>query len=358
MSNAKTVFILGAGATRGCSFVNQQKAAGRCLPPLDGDFFTQLQRVSSSTHEKRINDLIKGLAKWFGNNYKLSMEQVFCHFEHAEKLAAHLGKGKGSEYQELVKLKSELEQSIGLILSESLTEVKAGGKGSYKSRPCENHDRLVKELTEAGDAFINFNYDCVLDDSLMRHGSDKWNPHFGYGFKLKQRGGGLSGDEYWNKLPRNKWPDKDTTIRVHKVHGSLHFLEDTKKDEVRLKKEPYRNPTSGKMQFAIIPPESAKAYAERRFGKIMKDAYESLRAATRIVVIGYSLPPSDQHAEALLRFGVKRRALNSLVIVNPDQAARVRLRTAFQSGLKETTRVHSFDYLSEFVQAEPCIWKL
>ena len=37
-----TLFVLGAGATRGCSFVSSQEDP--CLPPLDGDFFMQLQR--------------------------------------------------------------------------------------------------------------------------------------------------------------------------------------------------------------------------------------------------------------------------------------------------------------------------
>lgn len=35
---SKTVFVLGAGATRGCSFVPGMKRTGRCLPPLDADF--------------------------------------------------------------------------------------------------------------------------------------------------------------------------------------------------------------------------------------------------------------------------------------------------------------------------------
>ena len=85
----KTVFILGAGATRGCSFVNDMKREGHCLPPLDTDFFTQLQRVSSAVHSHRINRLIVGLVEWFGPNYVLGMEQVFSHLEHAERMLRH-----------------------------------------------------------------------------------------------------------------------------------------------------------------------------------------------------------------------------------------------------------------------------
>jgi hypothetical protein len=357
MSKGKTVFILGAGATRGCSFVNEMKGKGRCLPPLDGDFFTQLQRVSSKVHSERITRLIEGLAKWFGTNYTLSMEQVFCHFEHAPKMAHHLGKDDDKIYSEITKLKEDLEQAIAIILGESLTEVKAGGKGSYELSRCKWHDTIIEKLADKGDAFINFNYDSVLDDSLRRKGADKWNPHYGYGLPLKRGGHKMKGEEYWAPTLGNV-PKREETITVHKVHGSLHFNKD--KGGYLLKQRPYANPhaKSSIMKFMIVPPESAKSYDVEPIGKIMLNAYASLRAATRVVIIGYSLPPSDQHAEALLRFGIKRDSLDSLVIVNPDQGSRKRLRTALERGIKASTRVHSFDYLSEFAQADPTIWKI
>jgi hypothetical protein len=42
------VFVLGAGATRGASFVGLGQDP--CLPPLDADFFVQLQRIESDKH--------------------------------------------------------------------------------------------------------------------------------------------------------------------------------------------------------------------------------------------------------------------------------------------------------------------
>lgn len=356
MSKGKTVFILGAGATRGCSFVNDMKGKGRCLPPLDGDFFTQLQRVSSKVHSDRITRLIEGLAKWFGTNYKLSMEQVFCHFEHAQKMAHHLGKDDDKIYREINKLKEDLEQAIAIILGESLTETKSGGKGSYQLRTCDWHDTVVAKLADKGDAFLNFNYDCVLDDSLKRKGADKWNPHYGYGLPLTRGGRKMKGEDHWTPALGTE-VKKDETIKVHKVHGSLHFNKD--KDGYLLKRRPYANPhaKSSIMKFMIVPPESTKSYDVEPFDKIMLNAYSSLRAASRVVIIGYSLPPSDQHTEALLRFGIKREGLESLVIVNPDRESRKRLRTTLERGIKASTRVHSFDYLSEFVLADPTIWK-
>lgn len=353
----KTVFVLGAGATRGCSFVGDMKSKGQCLPPLDTDFFTQLQRVSSAAHSKRINRLISGLVKWFGPNYALGMEQVFCHLEHAERMLRHLGAQAKSEYQQVTELKNDLEQSIGIILGESLTNVPGGGKGSYELRECDWHDKLITRLADRGDGFITFNYDCVLDDSLRRCGADKWNPHYGYGIKLGAKGKGLTGDAYWTP-PSVSMPTRDQTIQVHKVHGSLHFKVGV--SDFTLKQRPYGNTHSqtGDMHFSIIAPESSKAYDKGHFGQTMQNAHSSLRGANRLVVIGYSLPPSDQHAEALFRFGVKKRALDSLVIVNPDRAARRRIRSAVQAGLKPSTRVLSFDHLQEFAQADETIWKL
>lgn len=353
---SKTVFILGAGATRGCSFVNDLKRKGHCLPPLDTDFFTQLQRVSSKAHSTRISRLIKGLVDWFGTNYALGMEQVFCHLEHAERMLKHLGQEASSEFEEVKELKVDLVQSIAIILGESLTEVKEGGQGSYTMHRCDWHDKLVG-FAESGDAFITFNYDCVLDDSLKRCGTGKWNPHYGYAFKLGPKGRGLRGEEFWTPAGGEDLT-RDQTIQVHKLHGSLHFREE--KNEVVLKERPYANPkgAKGNMKFSIIPPESSKSYDNGRLGVVMRNAYQSLRAATRVVVIGYSLPVSDQHAEALFRFGIKKSSLASLVIVNPDRTARRRIRSALQGGLQPSTRVLSFDYLEEFVHAEPTIWKI
>ena len=352
---SKTVYILGAGATRGCSFVKDLKLKGRCLPPLDTDFFTQLQRVSNTVHSNRINGLIAGLVDWFGANYSLGMEQVFCNLEHAERMLEHLEK-EGSRRKTAVKLKKELVQSIAIILGESLTNVNKA-KGSYVCRECEWHDTLVSELADAGDAFVSFNYDCVLDDSLRRKGSGKWDAHHGYLFKLGARGKALNGDSYWTPSG-GPHPSPKETIQVHKVHGSIHFQ--VKKDGMHLKVRPYVNTqaASGNMRFSIIPPVSSKFYETGIYGRIMRDAYSSLRKATRVVVIGYSLPPSDQHAEALLHFGIKEGALKSLVIVNPDRVARRRIRAAIHRGMKPETRVLSFDYLEEFVKAEPKIWKV
>ena len=57
----------------------------------------------------------------------------------------------------------------------------------------------------------------------------------------------------------------------------------------------------------IIPPESNKRYDEGVFKRIWKQAGQALHRAETVVVIGYSFPPTDSHANALFR-STKREA--------------------------------------------------
>jgi hypothetical protein len=56
-------FILGAGATRGASFVGP--AENPCLPPLDTDFYAQLQRIRNEKHKGVIEAVIQDTVDLF-----------------------------------------------------------------------------------------------------------------------------------------------------------------------------------------------------------------------------------------------------------------------------------------------------
>jgi hypothetical protein len=112
------------------------------------------------------------------------------------------------------------------------------------------------------------------------------------------------------------------------------------------------------MKFTIIPPEWHKAYDEGIFSTLWKKAAGAINQAEHIVTVGYSLPVTDLHANALFRTSIRARKLNSLVVVNPDREARRRTRTVLQRGMNRDTRVLSFDRLADFVAAEPAIWRI
>src|SRR5207249_4162273 len=74
----RTVVVLGAGATRGAEFVKNAKGAE---PPLDRDFFTQAQRLSTAKPTVLVEKLIEDVVTTFGNNFSLTMEGYLTRLE-------------------------------------------------------------------------------------------------------------------------------------------------------------------------------------------------------------------------------------------------------------------------------------
>jgi hypothetical protein len=76
----------------------------------------------------------------------------------------------------------------------------------------------------------------------------------------------------------------------------------------------------------ILPPTWRKQ-PDWLFEKVWTKAIEKLQTATRIIFIGYSFPPSDQHIKYLLTAGLQQNiSLSKVVVVdyNPEVYSRVR----------------------------------
>jgi hypothetical protein len=346
------LFVFGAGATRGASFVDSTRDP--CLPPLDPDFFTQLQRIRNPKHASLVKAVMRDVVELFGPNFSATVETVFTTLEHTIRMLQTTGDNRAFKRASLSKKRDRLVQAIAAVLEESLTESDEQCHSTHERKTCDHHDRFVTDLVRAKDKIISFNYDCVLDDSLYRCGSGKWNPRYGYGFNLGARGAHLTGDQHW--CPDSPAPARQTA-HLYKLHGSLHFqagLGETA-SRINLKQHPYTK-RRGDLRFTIIPPEWHKAYNQGLFAKLWKDAASAIRANAHIVFIGYSLPPADLHSTALFRTAIKGGGLNSLTVVNPDQEARRRIRTVVQRGLTPSSRVHSIDKFVDFVAMDRSTW--
>jgi hypothetical protein len=68
-SFGRTAIILGAGATRASTL--RPDGSDRPLPPLDRDFFTQLQRLKNPKHQGYVNSLIEFVYNEFGSGWSL-----------------------------------------------------------------------------------------------------------------------------------------------------------------------------------------------------------------------------------------------------------------------------------------------
>jgi hypothetical protein len=233
------------------------------------------------------------------------------------------------------------------------------------------YDKLVRR-TGKEDCFMTFNYDLQLDRAFER--TLGWSPEAGYGFGFKKI---LRADESWHD-PSNK---KTKPIML-KLHGSLNWFYsngyihrppstldfDNKYVGHHYLAEPlYRFPGGTAfgiqpsvpdgdiqviLQLNIVPPTLRKQLSGKSETEPLRDvwaqAHHELSIADRIVIIGYSLPPTDFHAEWLLRTSVQKneREKIDLIVVNPNNNVGQRLAAMFGKKLGELKQFRTFE---EFV---------
>jgi hypothetical protein len=333
------VVVLGAGATRGASFVQELRGP---LPPLDSDFFTQAQRLSKSKPSSLIQELIRNTVGIFGTNFELTMEGFLTHIEHLSHVFEDYrfqGRPPGNPFPSI---RDQFLQVLAAVLDESVG----------RDPKCKYHEVLVNTLTHS-DTIISFNYDWLIDNTLRNHCHDKWNPKIGYGVDAYIQGQKGKGTQYWAcEDPSSKkkvYPEE--TINLLKLHGSINWFP-VPSDRRRLRLRIRWWHQHGKLKFEIAPPEWNKPIRSGIYQHIWRRARKSLREAKAIVFIGYSLPQTDLPTQALFMVdsgdttGISN--LELLVIANPDAEARARIRRVLSRRIDADTRVITFDYFEEF----------
>src|SRR6266850_7249338 len=118
------VIVLGAGATRGASFVAAGGVGAErvCLPPLDRDFFAQLQRVAKPLHQAVIDEVIGDAVALFGPNFRVTLETMFTTVEQLSAMSSmRPSGGAASEHQRFQRMRTALLQALAAVLEESLT---------------------------------------------------------------------------------------------------------------------------------------------------------------------------------------------------------------------------------------------
>ena len=96
------------------------------------------------------------------------------------------------------------------------------------------------------------------------------------------------------------------------------------------------------LEPVLIPPTWSKAIRQSPFAKIWAAAVERLKTAFQIVVVGYSLPPTDTFFQYLLTLGLSTNpALNRVVVVDLDgsQEFKSRYRRVFARSLDDRGRL-------------------
>ncbi len=107
------------------------------------------------------------------------------------------------------------------------------------------------------------------------------------------------------------------------------------------------------LQLNIVPPTLRKqvygASETEPLRAAWRLAHQALKKAQRVVVIGYSLPPTDYHAEWLLRTAIMHNEQErvDLIVANPNREVRQRLHGLFGRKIGNFTEFLGFN---EFVE--------
>lgn len=208
--------------------------------------------------------------------------------------------------------------------------------------------KLVQNLN-AKDTVISFNYDCVLDHALRKHGAGKWATRHGYTFPSAYA---LEGAAAWDADP----PATASTRSIHllKLHGSINWQLPPEGSAKPIKIKRRLHSQRGTPEFTVIPPVWNKnATNDPIFKELWRNAERAVRLAKHIAVVGFSFTPTDLHVESLFRVALAGGNLRTLVIANPSSDDRRRIRTVFAKALEKKVIVRQYDDFGQFVDAYP-----
>ena len=131
----KTLVILGAGASRGASFVTDSTKA---LPPLDLDFFQQVARMRRTDRTKGLLSFVRSE---YGHEVGVSMEQFFSEADYTARFHRELNVDRGP----FIRKYSGALEDFMRVLPRLLNETTAEPDGTTPA-PCDYHRQLASLL--------------------------------------------------------------------------------------------------------------------------------------------------------------------------------------------------------------------
>ncbi len=360
-----TAFIFGAGASHACS----------SKTPLIAEFFSRAKEIGALCEGMRADVTARLVEKFALDEAGLlagqtDLESVFSLASMDGEMQGLITEGARQQLAEFDSafLQHGLESFIYELLM-TVTEKELRGNGDL-------YDRLL-HVTTGEDVFITFNYDLQIERALER--TSKWFPEGGYGFFFEKI---LRTDESWHDIDQSGAAEP----RLLKLHGSLNWLcsngyfrkppntldfSEQYKGRHFLAETLYRFPGGTAfglapsfpeneneivLQLNIVPPTLRKQLYGTAETEPLRNAWrlahQALIKAQCVVIIGYSLPPTDYHAEWLLRTAIMRSEQENvdLIVANPKKEVRQRLLGLFG---RKIGNFKEFSGFEEFLQWKP-----
>lgn len=167
---------------------------------------------------------------------------------------------------------------------------------------------LIAAKREAGkNIVITLNYDVLLEEGLRRLAVPITYQVSGTGVEIDPAAG------IHDSLPE--------AFQVLKLHGSVNWGQ--KPDGSVLVCRDYERVRSLNLDPLLVPPTSQKV-ANDALRRVWDAAGRAIARATRIILIGFSIPPADQHFKYLLSVGLKDNSSLRLVRIVDPRAGELR----------------------------------
>lgn len=310
----KIVFILGAG------FSKEAEA------PLINEFLQKAKDIYANQDE-RLRDYERGFfEKVFKYYSSLSTARLKVNFDidNIEDFFSILDINiTTSQDPSLKEIREALIYLIIKTLDISINEQK------YKF-----YDNFLKELYNKSFklSFLSFNYDLVLERSL-----DNGNCSFNY------------------CADPDRIPIKDTETKVLKLHGSSNWLFCNSCSNLSIlgKKvlgDLYNQnckKCGEKVTPLLIPPTWNKQLGLPYFKNVWHSAFEEIKSANKIIIIGYSLPETDIYFRHFLSLSLKdNNRLRKIIVVDPNK----QIRNKYNSFLESNFYRRYFSFIETYFE--------
>ena len=173
---------------------------------------------------------------------------------------------------------------------------------------------LAANKTERGkNVVISLNYDLLVEEAARR-----LNIPIDYG--LGDTDVALQDDAATGST---------AAFQVLKLHGSINWAQ---RDGMVLVCRDYERVRSQKLAPLLLPPTWHKNLATP-FIRVWDAAIRAIASATRLIIVGFSMPVSDQHFKYLLAAGLKENSsLRSVRIIDPHA---IELRHQYETVFRE-----------------------
>lgn len=184
---------------------------------------------------------------------------------------------------------------------------------------CQLAGLLNAESSGRRNTFITLNYDTLVEDALTA-----WGCKVNFGLRENEVKQIILNSGLQSEIP------------VLKLHGSIRWGYSEDGSEIQIYNASdehfFRNGVP-----VIVPPTWNKPGPEGELGNVWTNALDAISEATRIFVVGYSIPETDPHFRYLMAVGLQENStLRKIVICNPcAKSMRERIKRVFRADLED-----------------------